>query len=228
MTNYIAYLELDARGLNAATVDSVNDALESYQPSLSESPRGWLAVRISVPADSLEQAFRTAIAVVERATAATAILAEVTTEAEADAREGFATIPDLLSVTDTAEFLGVSRARVNQMIDERRLPAWKVGSTYVLPASAVQRQAEQSVVLGFAKNNPDPDQTRVILDPMYDALRTVGVLPAFQAAQGAAAGEPHDAARAAVWREAERDALQAMSMMGFDVASERILATRLR
>ncbi len=44
----------------------------------------------------------------------------------------------LLSVIEAAEKLGVSRWRVNQFIDEGRLPAKKVGRSYVILESDLQ------------------------------------------------------------------------------------------
>ncbi len=41
----------------------------------------------------------------------------------------------LLSVIEAAEKLGVSRWRVNQFINEGRLPAQKVGRSYVIKES---------------------------------------------------------------------------------------------
>ncbi|MCY7348866.1 MAG: helix-turn-helix domain-containing protein [Pyrinomonadaceae bacterium] len=39
---------------------------------------------------------------------------------------------NLLSIKEAAEKLGVSARRVNQLIDEKKLPAQKVGSQYVI------------------------------------------------------------------------------------------------
>jgi excisionase family DNA binding protein len=44
----------------------------------------------------------------------------------------------LLSVIEAAEKLGVSRWRVNQFIDKGRLPAQKVGRSYVILESDLQ------------------------------------------------------------------------------------------
>ncbi len=44
----------------------------------------------------------------------------------------------LLSVIEVAEKLGVSRIRVNQLIDEGRLPAQKIGRSYVILESDLQ------------------------------------------------------------------------------------------
>jgi excisionase family DNA binding protein len=39
---------------------------------------------------------------------------------------------NLLSLKETAEKLGVSGRRVNQLIDENKLPAKKIGNSYVI------------------------------------------------------------------------------------------------
>lgn len=39
---------------------------------------------------------------------------------------------NLLSIKEAAEKLGVSARRVNQLIDEKKLPAQKIGSQYVI------------------------------------------------------------------------------------------------
>jgi excisionase family DNA binding protein len=44
----------------------------------------------------------------------------------------------LLSVIEAAEKLGVSRWRVNQFINEGRLPAQKIGRSYVIKESDLQ------------------------------------------------------------------------------------------
>lgn len=41
----------------------------------------------------------------------------------------------LLSVSEAANYLGVSRWRVNQLINEKRLPAQKIGRSYVIKES---------------------------------------------------------------------------------------------
>ena len=42
---------------------------------------------------------------------------------------------NLLSVSEAAEKLGISRWRINQLINEERLPAQKVGRAYVIKES---------------------------------------------------------------------------------------------
>lgn len=52
-------------------------------------------------------------------------------------------IPKLLSVPEAAEQLGVSRWRVNQFINEGRLPARKVGRSYVILESDLELVRER-------------------------------------------------------------------------------------
>jgi len=45
---------------------------------------------------------------------------------------------DLLTVQDAAKRLGVSVPRIHQLISEKRLPAQKIGSQYVIQESDLQ------------------------------------------------------------------------------------------
>jgi excisionase family DNA binding protein len=45
---------------------------------------------------------------------------------------------NLLSIKEAAERLGVSARRVNQLIDEKKLPAQKIGSQYVINEIALK------------------------------------------------------------------------------------------
>lgn len=138
MTSYNATIEVDLKG--DVDVDQVMGELEAYHPSLSTSPRGWWAATITLPAESLLQATQTAVAVVERAYGAPSLTAAVMPTSEFDARQGWAPVPELVSVRQAAELLGVSRQRVLQRIDEKTLPAEKVGREYVIPRSAVVQE----------------------------------------------------------------------------------------
>ncbi len=54
-------------------------------------------------------------------------------------------VPKLLSVPEAAAQLGVSRWRVNQFINEGRLPARKVGRSYVILESDLEIVRERKV-----------------------------------------------------------------------------------
>lgn len=52
---------------------------------------------------------------------------------------------NLLSVMEAAEKLGVSRWRVNQFINEERLPAKKVGRSYVINENDLELVQERKI-----------------------------------------------------------------------------------
>lgn len=140
MKTYNAAIEVDAHDGDA---DELMDALEQYHPAVGTSPRGWLEVRISVPAENLVQACVTAATVVESFTGAAAIAAEVMTEDEFDARQGFTTEPDIITPAEAAEILGVSRERVRQLAVARRVQSIDVGGRRGYVRSSVEALAAQ-------------------------------------------------------------------------------------
>lgn len=131
MKYYTAVVEVSKRGnMSGDEVDAVMDRLNGYSPSLSVSPHGYRAARISVPAENLAAAAQAAILAVTFAyglDVAGAVSTEVMSEAEADLRVGSLEVPDLVGVTEAADMLGVSPQRVRQMIDEGKLAAHRVG-----------------------------------------------------------------------------------------------------
>jgi excisionase family DNA binding protein len=134
MNHYHASIELESRDVDADRVDILMELLADLHPSISVSPRGWLTVDVTVPAESLRQAASIAIPVVEAAAAAPPIVADVQLEREFDARSGFVPVPELIGVNDAAELLGVSPQRIHQMIDEHKLSAHRVGQRTVVLA----------------------------------------------------------------------------------------------
>lgn len=141
MQMYNAHVEVNKRGDFDA--DQVMAALATYHPSIGHSPRGFADAQISLPAESLGQACATAAAVVSSAYGgAAAIACSVMTEKEFMNREGWGDPPgDLVSVTEAAEILGVTRQAVLQRISSKSLPAGRVGREYVLPREAVDAAA---------------------------------------------------------------------------------------
>ena len=117
--------------------DDLIDALDGYSPVVSRSDRGRVEVIITLPADTLRQAITTALPLLEQAGNSGVIALEVMSTDEFDARNGIDPIPDLMSVSEAAELLGVTRTRVQQLLDEGKLPGSLVGRTYVIPRAAV-------------------------------------------------------------------------------------------
>jgi excisionase family DNA binding protein len=134
---YSAHIEV-ARRDDGWSTDAVLDALAPFHPSVGTSPRGWADAQVSLPAETLAQATAAACAAVSHAFAAEVVAAEVMTEAEFAAREGWTPVPELVSVTEAADMLGVSRQAILDRIARKTLPAEKVGREYVIARGAVR------------------------------------------------------------------------------------------
>ena len=227
VTSFNVKIELNRMAVDEIFFGGLQEQLSAYRASVGTSQRGWLAVRLTLPAESALQATSTAIAVVERLFAAQTIVAEVMTEVEYSARQGFTEMPDLYSVSETAELLDRSRARVNQMLEERVLPGIKVGNTFAIPAEAVQAAALRTVTLRFEGESPREEHYRQILDPMYDDLRVIGVMRAYNAYLAAEASGEYNAPFAQAWVQAKTVAIHEMLGLGYNTAKANIVAMRL-
>lgn len=138
MSNYCITIEVeDNTALTAADVDRIHEQLDSFDVALGISTRGWRSATLTTPAENLRQAMAAAVALVEAAFGAPAIVCEAMTDSEFDIRQGWTPVPDLVSVSQAAQLLGVSRQRVLQRIAEHTLPATQVGRDYVIPRTAV-------------------------------------------------------------------------------------------
>lgn len=133
MQDYNAVVELEGK----ATVDELDQLMDdyaAYHPAAGSSPYGRPELIITLPADNLDQATRTILALIA---GRQVVKLEVTTTAEFDRTFGVPAMPDLISVTEAAELLGITRQAVVHRIDTGALPASKVGTTYAIPRSAV-------------------------------------------------------------------------------------------
>jgi len=139
MDSFNVRVELASRAENQD--EDLIDALVGYSPAVSRSPRGWVEINFSCPAQDLRQAISTGLALVAAATGHPVVVLEAMSTAEFDARIGFEPVPDLLSVTEAADLLGISRQRVLQMIDEGKLPGTLIGKSNVIPRAAVEQLA---------------------------------------------------------------------------------------
>ena len=139
MESFNVRVELASRA--AGEDEDLIDALAGYSPAVSRSPRGWVEVNFSCPAQDLRQAISTGLALVAAATEDQVVVLEAMSTAEFDARLGFDPVPELLSVTEAAELLEVTRQRVLQMIDEGKLPGALIGKSNVIPRAAVEQLA---------------------------------------------------------------------------------------
>lgn len=134
-TSYTARIEL-------ATREDLTDrdlaALASYRPAVSRGPRGHLVIELALPADDVVQAVQTAVAVVARVVDSAALSVTALPADESDRRARLDPVPRLLSVSEVATELGVSRQAVLQRIDSGSLPATRVGTAWAVQAAAVE------------------------------------------------------------------------------------------
>ncbi len=155
MKMYNATVEVAVKNATAEQyADDLMGALATYSVAVGTSARGWLEVRLSVPAESLLQATTTALSVVETAAGAGAIACEVMTEDEFAAREGFTTEPDIVSTEDAAALLGVSAERVRQHL--------RAGRLQEVPTSGRGKVFTRSSVLALRDQHRAPGRPRKV------------------------------------------------------------------
>jgi len=142
---YSTLLEYAGVTVNDDLADFLMDDLQSMHVSVGGSPTGNLSVRMTLPAESVEQALQFGDSVVERSLARwnadlrpVLEVAEILTEAEFDRREGWTHIPDLIGVAEAASLLGVTRQRILQLIDAGRF-------------ASVQKVSDRVIVLSRAE-----------------------------------------------------------------------------
>ncbi|SDN41970.1 helix-turn-helix domain-containing protein [Geodermatophilus sp. DSM 45219] len=142
--DYNARVELDSRDFDESAVDVLMDVLEPYDGTVARAIHGGrIELIFTLPAGSLRQAAGSALAI-----AATAghkpYAVEVLPTDEFHRRVNAAPVPELMSVTQAADALGVSRQRVLQLARNGQLDAVKVGDTWVIPRTAAATRGEQT------------------------------------------------------------------------------------
>lgn len=133
--HYVIEAETAARDEDVA--DSWLDALAPWHGVVQAGPTGNLVAVITLPADDLRQATATGLGILAQAIDDEVLAVTVQTEAMRDERVGWAPVPELVSVAEAAEQLGISRQRVLQLIDAGRLPTVRVGKVHAVLASAL-------------------------------------------------------------------------------------------
>lgn len=130
-------LEVETSERDDDVADTWIDALAPWHGSVSTGPTGTFVITVSVPAENLAQACATGLAVVSRLAAPAAVT--VLPQSWRDEREGWSRVPELVSVAEAADLLGVSRQRVLRMVHRGRQPATRVGTVYGIPRGAIPR-----------------------------------------------------------------------------------------
>lgn len=229
-TTWNAHIEVRSRDLPNDRIDELMDATADYAGVISQSPRGWVSIRLTVPGESLAQATRTATLVAESATGSLALAAEVVESREFDAREGFVTVPDLIGATEAAERLGLSRMRVNQLIAENKLESILVGKSHAITLSSVRAMELQTVGFQIGPSSGiDFDAIREdVLDPAYEKLRGPGLFPTYEASEARKAGEKFDEKLADAWDETVAEMREQLKRHGYDADELEIMPFRTR
>lgn len=138
-TMYAATVEVARQDFDG---DTVMSRLASFSAGLGQSERGWASATITLPAESLDQAAQMATVLVASAFGADAIACEVMSEQERDARQGWSSTPsELVSVTEAAELLGMSRQGVLDGIRHKRIQAVKVGREWTINRASLRPRA---------------------------------------------------------------------------------------
>lgn len=135
MESYNATIELDlpADKITPDVGDRLIGRFIDWHPAIGVSTLGRAEVIITLPAETFAQATSTVAAL---AAGLDVVRTTVETTEDFD-RRSQAEVPDLMSVSEAAAALGLTRAAVQKRIASGALPAVKVGATWAVPAAAV-------------------------------------------------------------------------------------------
>ncbi|WP_375479668.1 helix-turn-helix domain-containing protein [uncultured Jatrophihabitans sp.] len=122
------------------------ETLASYSPAVGRTDRGLSELVITFPAKDMSQAVTTGWRLLLSAAGALEpgsfrVLPTDDYDREVEAVD-LAPLPSLASVSEAAEIIGVSRQRVQQLIDAGQLRAVKAGSTWAVPRLEVEQIAD--------------------------------------------------------------------------------------
>lgn len=136
MTDFNAILTVNQSDPDGTYADSVldGDLGQHFHGAIGYDSRGRTQIIITLTAEDLTQAITTARALF--ADQPNPIRLDVMTTAEYDCADE--PIPALVTVTQAAEILHTSKQAVMGRINRRTLPAARVGTRWVLPASALR------------------------------------------------------------------------------------------
>jgi excisionase family DNA binding protein len=124
--------------IHTRDLEHLIDQLATHSAAAGPIGGNWVEVTFTLPADHLEQAARTALALLTHASGGAEVRHfEILTTDAFDARQGLALLPPLVSVTEAASVLHITRQAVLQRLENGSLPGRKVGNTWVVPAAAL-------------------------------------------------------------------------------------------
>lgn len=133
MTEFNVIAELPLRKHSAEQAGQLVDKLADFHPAIATSPLGWCEVTMTVQGETIGQAVVVASALLGEVVSITAMTTE-----EFDRRPvGVEQLGELLSATEAAAELGITRQAVQQRLEAGRLPGVKVGPQWVIPRGSL-------------------------------------------------------------------------------------------
>lgn len=130
--DYNCTLTLEATKLTEEVGDDLIEAFVDYHPAAGMGRAGRVEVVLTLPAESARQAITTALALAA-ATNLVVIGVEAIPTDLWDERASAVEVPELLSVNQAADLLGVTRQAVSQRLDSGSLRGVRVGKVWVIP-----------------------------------------------------------------------------------------------
>lgn len=138
-------LEYERTYSDDGTDEDILDAFADWHPAVGRSLEGRMEATLSIPADDLKQAARTAMALIsENDSLPEVCRMNVLKASEHDRTNGLAPVPSLLSVSEAAAILNVSRQRVLQLIHDGRMHGIRVGNGWALYRTEVDEMRNAS------------------------------------------------------------------------------------
>lgn len=116
------------------------EAFARYGAAVGPLDNGAAELTITVPADNIRQAIDTGFVLLADRGIRPVSIEAMTTE-DHDRQQAIDSSDDMLSVTQAANVLGISRQRVLQRIHEHTITARKVGRAWAIPRGALQAAA---------------------------------------------------------------------------------------
>lgn len=148
MEYWNAIIELTGTFTESTLDEDLLDRFADWHASIGRSINGQLELTLSVPAENLRQATLTVLSLIADEEVVNPSQLRILTAADFDRENGLQPVPPLLSVTEAAALLNISRQRVLQMIHEGKLHGLKVGAGWALTRTEIDN-------LGAIRDNVD-------------------------------------------------------------------------
>ena len=152
-TTYNARAQLSTP-IDDAHWDALLEQLADFHPAVGRSLFGRTEVTITLTTDTVRQAMASGYALLQEAAGDDYVISfEVLPTADFDREHDLQPIPELASVTQAADELGVTRQAVLQRIDSGSLPATRIGTTWAIPQAALRGTSAEAVATRVAEKS---------------------------------------------------------------------------